>query len=72
MCVLGGETLFEPGKGNTHLGPHALGRLVKDCSLVTPRQKLGVTRNVDHQIEHFGSAVPNQDGLLNGFHTITL
>jgi hypothetical protein len=36
--------------------------------MVTPRQKLRIVNHVCHQIKHLCGAVPDEDGLVNGFH----
>ena len=68
--VARGEALRQAGNGNSDFGGHAMGGFLKHRSPVTPGQKLGVIGDVGDQCKHFGCAVPDQNGLVNGFHTI--
>jgi hypothetical protein len=53
VVVAGGEGLADTAEGNAHLGLHA-GRLrFQHGCMVAPGQKLGVTRHVGDQGEHF-------------------
>ncbi|UUZ66130.1 hypothetical protein LP417_31200 [Polaromonas sp. P1-6] len=70
MNIARGEFLREAGHGDADFCRHAVGVFLKHRSLVAPGQKLWVIGDIGDQCKHFGCAVPDQNGLVNGFHTM--
>src|SRR4030095_14790506 len=62
--------LMERAEGQPHLRRHAGLVLLDHLGTVAPGQELGILRDIGHQGVHLVGAVPDQDGLVNGFHSM--
>ena len=63
------DQVAEPGDYLVYdLGRHSIVVPQCDAGMVTPGQEFRIRSDVNHQRIHFFGQVPDQDGLVDGFH----
>jgi len=70
MQVAGGKALLQAADGHAHSSGHGVLLSHQHLCPITPRQKLRIPIDISHQSKHLFGTEPDQNRLLNRFHTI--